>query len=309
MKKLLVIIIVCFFCNFLVAQTDTLQAYITKFDERLVASVSTEMSNDSFYIFYNNPDDILPSTMNLMSNSPIRLVGNVSYKVITVSLAFTPNLLKTNKELESTKDFSFTTRFSLKKWHQSVTLIKQKGFLVNLKGMNIFAYPGLQSLKIGGTTSYVFNDKFSYKTIFNHNEWQKKSTGSFIANFAFYYTNLKSSEVDSPINLNVYSATISPAYYYNLVINNRFLLGAGASIGAGIVNMDGEIQGISEFSANAKLDYNYQNFFSFLSYSGTSFYLNHTNERYTNSFEFMKLEIGYRFNPPKKVKSLYHKIL
>lgn len=309
MKRLLVIISMCIFCNFAVGQTGTLQAYVTKFDEKLVTSISVESNNDSFYISYKDEADTNPSRIWFLPNSQMRLVGNISYKFLNISFGFTPSFLKRNKELESSKDIRFSTRFSFKKWQQSITFIKQKGFLLDFKDPSKYFFPELQSLKIGGTTSYVFNDKFSYKTLFNYNEWQKKSAGSFIANLAIYYTNLKSYDSNNPINSEIYSATISPAYYYNLVINKRFLIGGGASLGAGLTSMDGEVNVLSELSINAKMGYNHKNFFSFFSYSGTSFFLNHTNESYNNSFEFLKLEIGYRFDPPKKLKKIYHKIL
>ncbi|UYW00932.1 DUF4421 domain-containing protein [Flavobacterium agricola] len=309
MNKLIATISLYFFCHICMAQQDTAQTYITTFKEKLVTSISVESNNDSFYISYKDDAATDASRIKFSPNSQMRLVGNVSYKILNFSFGFTPSFLKTNKELESSKDIRFSTRFSFKKWQQSITIIKQKGFLLDFKDPSKYFFPELQSLKIGRTTSYVFNDKFSYKTLFNYNEWQKKSAGSFIANLAIYYTNLKSYDSNNPINSEIYSATISPAYYYNLVINKRFLIGGGASLGAGLTSMDGEVNVLSELSMNAKMGYNHKNFFSFFSYSGTSFFLNHTNESYNNSFEFLKLEIGYRFDPPKKLKKIYHKIL
>src|SRR5690606_11683156 len=102
--------------------------------------------------------------------------------------------------------------------------VKQKGFFTEFLDDKSLYLPSFRSIKVGGTTSYVFNDKFSFSALFNQNQWQIKSAGSFVPNFSFFYTSLINKDDKADFNLQMYSFSLTPSYYYTWVINQKVFL-------------------------------------------------------------------------------------
>lgn len=67
-------------------------------------------------------------------------------------------------------------------------LCKTKRFFCKIEDENFYV-PKLSTLKIGGTTSYVFNKKYSLGSLFNENEWQKKVQVALFLTFLFIIPN------------------------------------------------------------------------------------------------------------------------
>jgi hypothetical protein len=188
---------------------------------------------------------------------------------------------------------------------QTISFINQKGFYVD-EGSANFALPKMRSTKIGGVSSYIFNPNFSFKTIANQKQWQTKSSGSFIPNFAIFYTNLDLNDGNPNTQSDILEMTVSPSYFYNFVINNRVLISAGLSIGGGISNIDSDISGILESSASFKFGYNTDTFFSFLNVNYIAFIQNsNARVQLNDNVSSLNFTVGYRFNPPKKVKEVF----
>lgn len=190
---------------------------------------------------------------------------------------------------------------------QSFTFINQRGFYISddkITGQ----LPNMKTTKIGGSTSYIFNEKFSFKTLVSQDEWQIKSSGSFIPSFSFYYTNLDLNIPDSsPADMYVF--TVASAYFYNFVISNRVLIGAGIALGTGINHIDGDTSALYQADFNLKLAYNNNRFFGFASLNTVSFAQDDkVNPRLSDNITAVKLSIGYRFDPPKIVKEVYNKV-
>lgn len=107
----------------------------------------------------------------------------------------------------------------------------------------------ISTYTIGYNIQYLFNWKrFSYKAIYNQNEWQKKSAGSLvIGTNAFFYVNVADSSF-FPQNLenpglfygldynrqDVLNVGVSAGYYYTLVVAKHFFISAGAAGGPGL---------------------------------------------------------------------------
>jgi hypothetical protein len=190
---------------------------------------------------------------------------------------------------------------------QSFTYINQKGFYIS--DDNITAQlPDMRTMKIGGSTAYVFNDKFSFKTLVSQNEWQTKSSGSFIPTFSFYYTNLDLNTPDSSPG-DMYVFTLAPSYFYNFVISDRVLIGAGLALGAGLNMIDKDTSALYQADFNLKLAYNNDRFFAFATLNTISFAQDEkVDPRLNDNIATLKLSAGYRFDPPKKVKEVYDKV-
>nr|WP_294781436.1 DUF4421 family protein [uncultured Flavobacterium sp.] len=288
------------------AQSNTLQnPYFKTYNDKITASVYYLDTSNSFEIASNNQEPKI--FLNLIPNRREQIGFNLNYKIIDVSLGFAPKFLSHNRGDSNSKHFNFNTRFYFKKWMQSFTFINQKGFYV--KDDNVTAeLPRMRTTKIGGSTAYVFNDKFSFKTLVSQNEWQIKSSGSFIPTFSFYYTNLDLNMPDTSPG-DIYVFTLAPSYFYNFVISDRVLIGAGLAVGAGINITDGETSALYQADFNLKLAYNKDRFFGFASLNTVSFAQDDKiDPRLNDNIATVKLSVGYRFDPPKKVKEVYDKV-
>jgi hypothetical protein len=288
------------------AQNDILQnRYLKSYDDKITASIYYLDTSNSFQIASGTQDPKI--FVNLIPNRREQIGFSVSYRIIDISIGFAPKFLSGNKGDSKSKNFNFHTRFYYKKWMQSFTFINQKGFYISDDNLTA-QLPNMRTTKIGGSTSYIFNDKFSFKTLTSQNEWQTKSSGSFIPSFSFYYTNLDLNISDSSPG-DLYVFTLAPAYYYNFVISDRVLIGAGLALGAGINDIDGDSSALYQAEFNLKLAYNNDRFFGFASLNTVSFAQDEkVDPRLNDNIATVKLSIGYRFDPPKKVKEVYDKV-
>lgn len=281
--------------------------YFKTYDDKVIASLYyLDVSNN--FQFVNTNTDGTKTTLNLIPNRREQIGMSVSYKFADISYGFSPQFFDVNKDNGSSKLFNISTRFIVNQWMQTLSFINQKGFYAKEKNLTI-PFQRLRSTKVGGVTSYIFNPNFSFKTIANQKEWQTKSSGSFIPNFSFFYTNLDLNDGNPNSQSDIFEMTLSPSYYYNFVINNRVLLSAGLSIGGGISNIDSDISGILESSASFKAGYNTDSFFSFLNINYFAFIQNSDAKIQLNdTVSTLNVTIGYRFDPPKKVKKAFETV-
>ncbi|WP_276379384.1 DUF4421 family protein [Flavobacterium sp. H4147] len=288
------------------AQNDTLQnPYFKSYSDKVTISSYYLDTSNSFQIASDTQDPKI--YVSLIPNRREQIGFNLNYKIIDISIAFAPKFLGANKGDSNSKHFNFNTRFYYKKWMQSFTFINQKGFYIS-DNNSTAQLPKMRTTKIGGSTSYVFNDKFSFKTLVSQNEWQTKSSGSFIPSFSFYYTNLDLNTPDSSPG-DMYVFTLAPAYFYNFVISDRVLIGAGIALGAGLNDIDGDTSALYQADFNLKLAYNKDRFFGFASLNTVSFAQDDkVDPRLNDNIATVKLSVGYRFDPPKKVKEVYDKV-
>jgi Domain of unknown function (DUF4421) len=289
------------------AQKDSIpNPYVKSYDDKVTASIYYfDISNNFDVIFFADGKD---QYVNLEPNRREQIGANLSYSFIDLSYGFSPDFFDVNKDNSDSKLFSLNTRIYLKKWMQSVVFINQKGFYIGGEDINL-QFPRLRTTKIGGSTSYVFNDNFSFKTLANQKEWQTKSAGSFIPNFSLYYTNIDLNDNNSNNTSDIFLFSLAPSYYYNLVISHKLLLSAGFTAGIGINSLDEDVSGIYELGSSLKIGYNTDSFFTFVDYNYTNFIQSaSTKIRLNDDVLMFKVTLGYRFNPPKKVKKMLSKI-
>lgn len=288
------------------AQNDSLQnPYFKSYNEKITFSAYYLDTSNSFQIASDVQDPKI--YVNLIPNRRQQIGFNLNYKIIDISFGFAPKFLSGNKGDSRSRNFNFNTRFYYKKWMQSFTFINQKGFYISEDNVSA-QLPDMRTTKIGGSTSYIFNDKFSFKTLVSQNEWQIRSSGSFIPSFSFYYTNLDLNTPDSSPG-DMYIFTLAPSYFYNFVISDRVLIGTGIAVGAGINSTDGDTSALYQADFNLKLAYNKDRFFAFTSLNAVSFAQDeNVDPRLDDNIVTLKFSIGYRFDPPKKVKEMYDKV-
>jgi hypothetical protein len=289
------------------AQNDSLQdSYFKSYNDKITASIYYLDTSNNFQIGFDSEGQ--KKYVDLNPNRREQLGVSLSYQFVDISFGYAPKFFSENKDNTDSKLFSFNTRFYYKKWMQSFTFINQKGFYASDEGFSV-DFPRMRSTKIGGTTSYIFNDKFSYKTLVNQNEWQTKSSGSFIPSFSFYYTNLNLNNEPNSSNGDIYVFSIAPSYFYNFVISDRVLIGPGIAFGMGINDIDGDVSVLYQLDSNLKLAYNTDRFFAFASLNTLNFIQNDSADaRLNDNISTVKFSIGYRFDPPNKVKEVYEKV-
>ena len=302
------VVIVLFFGGIVsaFAQKDSLQnTHFVSYDEKVVSSIYYQDISNSFQVNFNTAGEA--NYLGLEPNRRAQIGLNLSYKFIDISYGYSPEFLAENKDNEGSKLFSLGTRFYYKKWMQSLSFINQTGFYIT-DGETELEFPRLRTTKFGGTTSYIFNDKFSFKTIANQKEWQTKSAGSFIPNLSIYYTNFDLNDGNSENKSNIYLVSLSPSYFYNWVINNHFLISGGLAVGGGFNSVDGDFAPIYEGSLSLKMGYNSDSFYTFVNLNYIDFVQDSEAAiRLDDQIVTFKFTAGYRFNPPKKVKEYYDK--
>jgi Domain of unknown function (DUF4421) len=287
--------------------TAAVHPHFKSYDDTVIASLYYLDVSNTFQILNSNPDGGT-TKVDLIPNRREQIGMSVSYQFADISYGISPNFFTANKDNGDSKLFNISTRFIVKQWMQTLTYINQKGFYVKDQDL-VFPIEDLRSTKIGGVTSYIFNPNFSFKTIANQKQWQTKSAGSFIPNFAFFYTNLDLNDGVPSSQSTILEMTVSPSYYYNFVINNKFLISAGLSFGGGISNIDGAISGIFESNFSFKTGFNSDSFFVFLNLNNFAFAQNSTAKVQLNdNVSTINISLGYRFNPPKKVEKIFETV-
>ena len=285
--------------------------YVELYDNYIKTRIGFSNSFNSFRI--TNTADKVDFT--LTPNQRLRSTFTVMYRFIEIDLGYTPEFIRFNKDDDSngkTTYFNLGTRFYFRHWMQNIQFAKTKGFYVDKADLGIpenLLFPNFQVRKIGGSTSYIFNPNFSFRSIFLQSEWQKKSAGSFVPGISYYLTQIKNGGASKD---NIFDIALGPAYYYNWVIGERILLSGGAYAGIGYNNThsvyndgtpDTTIDGLSwQTQLRFTLGYNTTRFYTGLTASIDTF--NYSSEARTevqDQQQFFEFYIGYRFKAPDKL--------
>lgn len=297
------IILICFCNQRSYSQKDTLSPYMVSYGEKVIVSASFQNNADSFNL--KQEIDGKKQTFEFYPNIKNKITFGITYKLIDISFGYTPWFFKSNADKYKASNFNFGTRFNHKKWYQSLSIIKQKGFFTQFSDNQGLYLPSFRSIKVGGTTSYVLNENFSFSALFNQNQWQIRSAGSFVPNFSFYYTSFENKDDKSDLNLELYSLSFTPSYYYTWVINRKVFLSGGLGVGAGIDIHNKKTSALCEIIFNSKLGYNQDSFYSYIEVNNTNFIFNENRARLDETSLNALIAVGFRFGPPKKAKKLY----
>ena len=257
------------------------------------------------------PRTVLPVTDNetaerteFIPNDKTYLGLSVLFRSLEIDLGYAPSFFSENQDNKGSKLFTLNFRMFLGQWMQTLDFYRQKGFF-EVRNNETIAFPELGTLKIGGTTSYVFNKRFSFRAIGFQNEWQKKSAGSFIPRFTFYYTKFRLGETALQSDEHSYDLAIGPGYYHNWVIKRHFLASLGTTLGFGVnfSRSEGETtsSGLVQVLFRTALGYNSDRFFTGVNLSAQILaHQEDANTSFDDTISFAEVYIGYRFNAPKK---------
>jgi len=316
-QNLILIILLSLMCATSFSQEDKVEysettEYIEKFTNRITTNLFYINTFNS-YVFKDRQSDL---SFELEPNKQNRIGANIAYDFLSFSFSFAPDFMVENKDNEDSKLFNIDFRMFFGKWMQQIYYNKEKGFY--LKQSNSFGpnfdidvyLPRTSSYKMGGSTSYVLNDNFSYRSIYNQTERQLKSTGSFIPGIYYYYSKIKlraDNETESVRNdLKSLDLVLNLNYFYNFVPTDNLLLSAGGGGGIGLNHSSSDDEDLTslltELNFSLALNYDAGNFF--LGSHFNYLILNHNTDRSTyteDAIPRFQLYAGYRFKASSKM--------
>lgn len=296
-----------FFTSFLscLAQEDSIRVrYFKPFDDNVTTRISVNSTSNSFVltdVANNKVYDIVP-------NDRERIDLSVSYRSIAFSFGFAPDFLATNKDNSDSKLYNLNFRAFHKQWTQSFDLYSQRGFYLETNDIKV-PLPDMKTFKIGGQTSYILNKNFSFRAISAQSEWQQKSAGSLVPTLSLYYTKLRFKIEDFDETTHIYTAALSPAYYYNFIIRKNFFISLGVLPGFGVEYADSDVSALYQMELTAALGYNSDTFFAGINSNAKYFNSNTGSDvQWGDTISRGEIYIGYRFKPPKKLTETTEKI-
>jgi hypothetical protein len=274
--------------------------YVRTFPDKITTRIGLVNTSNSFFI----NDEVSNLSYNLKPNTREYLGFSILFRSIELDFGFLPSFLKQNENNADSKLFNLNLRMFLGQWMQTLDVYSQKGFFAELEDNIELPIPGIKTLKVGGSTSYIFNPKFSFRAIGFQNEWQRKSAGSFIPRLFYYYTTFNIQDSGFEENATSFDIAIAPSYHYNFVFKEHFILGLGTSIGIGYNTNnlgDRTINSLLfEYSGRAVLGYNSETFF--VGMNSSIIFFEHKADRSVridDTITFLEFYLGYRFKAPK----------
>ena len=262
--------------------------------------------------------------LDLETNNSYKLFLSIDYKFIGFSYGFYPKFFGGNidEELKGKSSFSdYNFRFFLGRWLQTANYSKIKGYYVaNMSDFNpdwvegkdpYLQFPDFKTIQYGMSTSYLFNPKFSLKSITSFTEWQKKSAGSFIPSLIYTYNKIISKIDDLNGKQKEFDIKLATGYYYNFIINKNFYVAPhlSPSIGvkflndkstdSGVETIEKETYFTRNIEGGIKIGYNSESilFGASLNFDDSSYNQDKTTV-ITNDKVYGLLYFGYRFDAP-----------
>lgn len=292
------IITACLFVSVCHAQDDRARSdWYEEFNDKLSAQVFVLNTSNSFSLDYAAED----ITVALEPNKKTTLGISLQYDIVAFSLGFAPSFFADNKDNGDSKMTSFGLDLFPGRFVQRFDFYYQKGISIEANGGSIYL-ENLKTMKIGGSTAYIFNRKFSYRSIGLQNAKQTVSVGSFAPTLSYFYTELDTTGQEGFGGKDYFvNIALSPTYYYNWVIAKDFMVSAGFGIGAGVTLSDeNSPKMLAQASALLALGYNSERFFAGINSRGMA--SNHQaadDVLMDDTVSYATAFIGYRFDAPK----------
>ncbi|UQB68211.1 DUF4421 family protein [Epilithonimonas zeae] len=320
-------IILLHFCIFTLAQNDSINNNLISYHEKLMLRLNIDTNTNELVIISKD----LSITPRLALNNQINTTIGVDYKFVSASISFAPKfIIGNNNHLKGKSSFtSYTFRFFPKNLIQTISYKNSKGYyLRNTQDYidnwrknrdSYLTFPNLRFQSFGGSTSYIINKDFSLKGIYYKKEWQTKSNGSFVPAFNYEYVIFSDIQNDIKSREKRLDLSVDLGYHYNYLLTEKINIAPYLYGGLGKkwsnykndVNQSERDKAnyfTQNFGAGLHLGYNSEKIFfgSKFNYAGNHYKDNGSNI-YENDF-YVLFFIGYRLNPPAKVKRIYDKI-
>lgn len=292
------IIAACLFLSLCHAQNDAARyRWYEEFDDKLSAQVFVLNTSNSFLLNYGEEN----LEVALEPNKKTTLGIAIQYDIVAFSLGFAPSFFADNKDNGNSKMTSFGLDLFPRRFVQRFDFYYQKGISIEANGSSIYL-ESLKTMKLGGSTAYIFNRQFSYRSIGLQNAKQLNSVGTFAPTLSYFYTEVNGrgqegfGDKDYFVNI-----ALSPTYYYNWVIAKDFMVSAGFGIGGGVALSDeNSPEFLAQASALLAIGYNSERFFAGINSRGMA--SNHQaadDVSMDDTVSYATAFVGYRFDAPK----------
>ncbi|RUT71175.1 DUF4421 domain-containing protein [Flavobacterium cupreum] len=299
------------------------------YPDKIMVRANLSTQSDSYLLNDKNGPNL-----NLETNNSYKLFLNIDYKFIGFSYGFYPKFFGGNKDenLKGKSSFSdYNFRFFLGRWLQTVQYSKTRGYYISnmsdfspdwVEGRDPYLkFPDFKTIQFGMSTSYIFNPKFSLKSITSLTEWQKKSAGSFVPSLIYNYNTIKSKTDDLDGKQKEFDLRLAAGYYYNFIIWDRFYIAPNLSpsLGvkfsrdksttAGVTTIEKNTYFTRNLDGGIKIGYNSNRILcgASLNFSSSS-YNEDKSTRISNDKVYGLLYFGYRFDAPDFVRKPIEKI-
>ena len=294
-----------------IAQTDSINPYYREFENKISTKVFVLNNSNNFLIDYENQN----LDVELRPNNKTTLNIGVQYEIISLSIGFAPGFFAENSDTKGSRMRSFSLDFFPGRWMQSLEFHDQRGMTLIPSGASDGLYlKNLESTKIGGSTSFFLNRKFSYRAIALQNVQQLHSAGSFSGGLTYRYTELNGKkEPQLGSKTSFFDVAFTPAYHYNWVIGKHVNLAGGISIGAGMnfTDDEGDKKTSALYTSSILLAPGYNSETWFFGANLRASYFDSQIEQGINIGDRMvysTIFVGYRFDAPKYLVSATEKI-
>lgn len=299
--------------------------YFISYLDKLVLGINVDTQTDT-YIFR---DESIFNYLEIAPNNQTRLSLSIDYKFLGVSIGFAPGFFNdsTDKRLKgesSLTDYKF--HFFFGKFVQGLQYRSIKGYyLVNtgdyFEDWNdgedpYLQLPDLRKTTIGMSTGFIFNERFSYRSLVGYTERQIISAGSFVPIFFYDYTRFYDTSFDETSIENQFNFRLALGYYYTWVISKRWFVtpGLAPSLGVRFSNFkDIDEDGVQTRESKSyftraldgglQLGYNTDRFFGGARFIfNLNWYEEDSESHVENDQGYGLLYIGYRFDAPKFIR-------
>lgn len=298
---------------------------IISFVDKIIIKANIDTKTESFFLISDNQPSI-----ELLTNNEYRLNLSLDYEFLGFSFGYAPKFLPDNNDDALKGESSFTDfrfRFFIRKWTQELRYGEVQGFyVVNtedfvpdwIEGEDPFIqFPNIKITSWGGSTSYVFNDRFSLRNVAYNTEWQVRSAGSFIPTLQYNYQRTQVDIEDQGRSFeNFLDVRISPDYYYTFVIHENWFLSPSLSPGIsiriskegdfGTQNTENNIRWPVGLRGGLQLGYSSRRIIFGANFDfDNTWYNEDANNVVINDKASARVYFGYRFDAPKLVKNTF----
>jgi len=266
-------------------------------------------------------------TFEIRSASEFQQGFSLDYKWVAIGFSFTPKFLLTDqnlKELGDSKSYSFELNFFYSdRWRQELRYNYYEGFYSNSSVSNkenfdvLLKNTVLQNVE--GSTFFIVNPNFSFRSYYAQTESQLKSAGSLIPRLGYKYSVIKTnfdneSDIDLIKSLDVIAQV---GYLYTFVFKQNWLVSAGVRPGLGYnysrykyYNSESgkQLFNAISFAFDSELNFGYNSYRCFF---GTTYklknynYSNSVNDEFNRSTGSFNVYLGYRFNDNKPMRKFF----
>ena len=305
-RDLLCILVLACSTIFCLRAQDSLahNQYFRQYPNKVLIRTNLINTSNEFSLYNEN----LKTNIEVIPNRKTTLGLSFNYDLLAFSFGFAPEIFNSNRDKEDGQIFSFSLNLYPGPWIQEIDFYKQNGFKVRAVDYASSHLPNARSLKIKGKTGFNFNPNFSFRAKNFENQRQMISAGSFIPAISYSFTALRKIRVlDKIENANFYTLAINPAYYYNWVINERFLVAGGLSLGLGAFHTSDRESSSTHLLTTSSLDlslgYTTDSFYSGIrAYTLVQNQSSSSHAKVDDAVRYFSVVIGYRFDAPKFIK-------